>query len=84
MAEGERAESGVGSGPGRPPQEGEPGALEQAEALKTQANEYFKGSTRLRRGGAGGVRGAGRGFLRAPVGGGGASPGKSQGEGEGQ
>lgn len=54
MAEGERAESGVGSGPGRPPQEGEPGALEQAEALKTQANEYFKGSTRLRRGGAGG------------------------------
>uniref|UniRef100_A0A8C8RB09 Serine/threonine-protein phosphatase n=1 Tax=Pelusios castaneus TaxID=367368 RepID=A0A8C8RB09_9SAUR len=38
MAEGERAEhGGGGGGPGRPPQEGE------AEALKSRANEYFKG-----------------------------------------
>ncbi|KAG8143624.1 putative Serine-threonine-protein [Naja naja] len=46
MAEGERAENGNGGGgggnAGRPPQEGEPGALERAEALKTQANDYFK------------------------------------------
>lgn len=38
MAEGERAERG---GPGRPPREA--GAEERAEALKTRANEYFKG-----------------------------------------
>ncbi|XP_039181065.1 serine/threonine-protein phosphatase 5 [Crotalus tigris] len=46
MAEGERAENGNGGEGGgsaeRPPQEGEPGALERAEALKTQANDYFK------------------------------------------
>lgn len=41
MAEGERSENGGGS-PGRPPQEGELGAVERAELLKTQANDYFK------------------------------------------
>ncbi|KAM9263940.1 serine/threonine-protein phosphatase 5 [Morus bassanus] len=40
MAEGERAESGGGPGPGRPPS---PAELERAEALKTRANEFFKG-----------------------------------------
>uniref|UniRef100_A0A663F0N8 protein-serine/threonine phosphatase n=1 Tax=Aquila chrysaetos chrysaetos TaxID=223781 RepID=A0A663F0N8_AQUCH len=44
MAEGERAESsggpGPGPGPGRPPS---PAELERAEALKTRANEFFKG-----------------------------------------
>ncbi|XP_038237478.1 serine/threonine-protein phosphatase 5 isoform X3 [Dermochelys coriacea] len=41
MAEGERAEQTGGHG--RPPLVGAAGALERAEALKSQANEYFKG-----------------------------------------
>lgn len=41
MAEGEWAESSGGPGPGRPPS---PAELERAEALKTRANEFFKGT----------------------------------------
>ncbi|XP_043390478.1 serine/threonine-protein phosphatase 5 isoform X3 [Chelonia mydas] len=41
MAEGERTEQSGSLG--RPPLVGEAGALERAEALKSQANEYFKG-----------------------------------------